>query len=238
MIGLAEVGIYTTAVYFTSILMVSAKSFYRVTGPALANFWKDKEMKNIQKLYTNVTLVNTILGGLIFTLIWASITDIYTIMPDAFLAGKMVFLLYGIGRMVDLISGVNNTILVNSPKYKFSTYLNLLYTVLMVVLNLIFIPIWGMNGAAFATLISLSLFNILKAGSLYHYFRLHPFHKKFRISLVLVLLLFAIGNLLPSPFSPVVNIVFKSTVLGLVYLAMLYFTGLFNFLMKLGKKPK
>ncbi len=64
-------------------------------------------------------------------------------------------LFIGLGRMVDLVTGINGTILGTSPKYKYELYFSVTLAILTVVTNYMLIPQYGINGAAFATFLSM-----------------------------------------------------------------------------------
>jgi O-antigen/teichoic acid export membrane protein len=234
-IGLRDVGIYTTAVYFTSIMMVSAKTFYRVTAPVVADYWKEDKKVGLNRLYKNVSLINTLAGGFLFVLIWANLDELFSFMPEAYLAGKWVFFFYGLGRLFDLFGGINGVILVNSPKYKWETYSNLIFCLSMVGLNLIFIPNMGMTGAAVATLISIGIFNIIRMALLYHYYKFHPFHPKIWLSFLIVGGLFFLYRFIPKLGSPILDIVLTSAILSLLFGGAVYFSGLYKLFLEPGK---
>lgn len=235
LIGLDDVGIYTTAVYFTSLMMVSAKSFYRVTAPVVADYWKEHKRVGIERLYKNVSLINTVLGGFLFVLILANLDDLFSFMPTEYAAGKTVFILYGIARLFDLFCGINGVILVNSPKYKWETYSNLVFSALMIGLNLIFIPSYGMNGAAISTLFSIAVFNIMRMAILYHYYRFSPLHSKSWISISVLGGILILSFFIPRLWNPIFNILVTSAVLSVVYCLTVYLTGLYNLFFDLKK---
>ncbi len=236
MIGLGENGIYSTAVYLTSLILVPSKVFFRVTGPVIAKYWNEGKQAGINNLYKNVTLINTIAGGVIFSLIWASIDDLYTFMPKSFAVGISVFLIYGVGRLFELIGGINGTILINSPKYIYETIINIMFCILMVVLNIILIPQMGLNGAALATLISLLVLNVSRSIVLYSFFGFLPFHPKLILAFILGLGIVFLGHQLPDLFSPIPNILYKSVAIGCLSLVAIYFSGLFKTIMSFSEK--
>ena len=79
---------------------------------------------------------------------------------DSYSTGIFVVFTIGISKYFDLILGNNNAIIFNSKYYKAVLFLGLLLAFLAISLNMIFIPIYGINGAAIATLISITLYSL------------------------------------------------------------------------------
>lgn len=64
----------------------------------------------------------------------------------------IVVFLISLAKLSDALIGNNNAILFNSSYYRMVLFFGLLLTVLTIALNMILIPIWGINGSALATL--------------------------------------------------------------------------------------
>ena len=63
-----------------------------------------------------------------------------------------------------------------SEKYRFDLYVNLFLIGLTLFTNMIFIPIYGIEGAALATGISIVMYNLVKWYLLKKWFGLQPFN--------------------------------------------------------------
>lgn len=100
--SLAQNGIYTTAFFMTSAILVPGKSILKIAQPQVAEFWKESDMIGMKKLYQNVTMINLIVGLLLFVGIWANIDNLYDFMPESYRSGKYVVLFLAIARLVDL----------------------------------------------------------------------------------------------------------------------------------------
>jgi O-antigen/teichoic acid export membrane protein len=61
-----------------------------------------------------------------------------------------------------LVLGNNNAIIFNSKYYQAVLFLGLFLVFMTVSLNMFFIPLYGLNGAAIATLISITLYSLAK----------------------------------------------------------------------------
>ena len=126
--------------------------------------------------------------------------------------------------------GLNNEILYSSKYYRLIVYIAFGIVLCSVGLNMLLIPIWGMNGAALAVSFSLVLFNLLKTWLIYRKFHIHCFSRHY---ITLSLLIAAvIGLLYFIPFltfisnhmfmNALLNVVFKSCAGSILFLVPLY----------------
>ena len=81
-------------------------------------------------------------------------------MPIAYRGGLLIVLVIGLAKLFDNLIGNNNAILFNSDYYRVVLTFGVFLTILTVVLNIIFIPKFGIEGAAYATFIAMFLYNI------------------------------------------------------------------------------
>ena len=97
---------------------------------------------------------------------------------------------------------------------------------LSVILNMIFIPIWGIEGAAIATGSSLILSNIFKTLIIYRGYKLQPFGAYIFIVLTLIGVCIGVNYLIPQAGNPVLDMVIRSAIATGIYSAGIYFTGI------------
>jgi O-antigen/teichoic acid export membrane protein len=113
--------------------------------------------------------------------------------------------------------GNNNSIIFNSKYYRTVLLLGLCLVVLTVSLNMYFIPNFGIEGAAIATLISIGLYSIAKFLFVVFKMDLFPFSKKTIVSLGIIALTFIVFYFWNFSFHPILNIVLKSVLISLFY---------------------
>jgi O-antigen/teichoic acid export membrane protein len=89
-------------------------------------------------------------------------------------------------------------------------------------LNMIFIPIFGIIGSAFATLLSITLYSLAKLLFVVKKLHLYPFTKQTLHSLVITFVMFLLFYFWKFPFHPIVGIVLKSFLVSVVYIYVNY----------------
>jgi O-antigen/teichoic acid export membrane protein len=143
-------------------------------------------------------------------------------MPLSYRGGIFVVFTIGISKYFDLILGNNNAIIFNSKYYKAVLFLGLLLAFLAITLNMILIPKMGINGAALATLISITLYSLAKLLFVVKKMSLYPFTSKTVLSFGISGFIFLAFYFWEFSFHPIINIVLKSVLLTVVYVFVNY----------------
>ena len=221
--GSDTVGIYSIAFYMGTVIEMPRRAVGQISTPIISQAWTDGDLAKIDYLYKNTALHQLLIGALFFLLVWCNVDALFNLIPHAevYRAGKYVILYIGLGRLIDMATGINNEIILQSPYYRFNLVVIILLAVLVVVTNLIFIPLYGINGAALATALSVLLFNTAKFLFLWVKFHLQPFGLKTLYALLCMLITYLFTWMIP-PAGPEVgpsllNIVVRSGLIVLVF---------------------
>ncbi|MBI4929399.1 MAG: polysaccharide biosynthesis C-terminal domain-containing protein [Bacteroidetes bacterium] len=216
MIGLKDTGVYTTVFFIATVMLIPYRSLARVASPLVAQFWKNREMKKMHDLYKKVTLMSLITGCFIFLGLWVNIDNIFHFIPDEYASGKYVFLFLGIGRLFDMATGINGIILVTSKKYRYDLLFTILLIGVMIALNLAFIPTYGIEGASFATMLSIITLNTLRIIYIWSVFGMQPFD--FKSVWVILIGVFTLGVIYFIP--PILNVYADMIIRSLICLVL------------------
>ncbi|UCG28324.1 MAG: polysaccharide biosynthesis C-terminal domain-containing protein, partial [Bacteroidales bacterium] len=200
MIDLSATGVYSVAFYFSVLILIPSKSVRNISVPFVAEFMKKKDFSGIQNIYLKSSINQLILGFLLFIGIWANIHNVFDILPAEYEAGKYVIFFMMLAKLFELATGVANLIIATSKYYRVQTYFMLVLLVLVVISNLIFIPKYGIVGAALASAISSFIYNFLRFIFVYTKFKMQPYNLK-----TIILLLITIGSYFASFIIPVLS---------------------------------
>jgi O-antigen/teichoic acid export membrane protein len=215
--SLGDNGIYTTAFFMTSAIMVPAKSILKIAYPQVADFWKETDMAGMERLYKNVTMINLVVGLLLFIGIWANIDNLYSFMPETYQAGKYVVLFLSVARIVDLATSLNGVILATSEKYRWDLGFNVILAVLTVWTNWYFIPLYGITGAALASMISYVFMNVARLFFVQIVYKIQPFTwRSLQISAIATVALGA-SYLLPFLGNVLLDMLVRSVMITVIY---------------------
>ncbi|MEX2589602.1 MAG: hypothetical protein WD334_05300, partial [Chitinophagales bacterium] len=196
--GLADVAIYSVAFYIGNIVNVPIKSVYSIAIPIIAEAWKNNDMAKIEELYKKSSINQLIIGCLLLIGLWANIDNMFMILPEEYVDGKIVVLIIALSQLFNIAAGVNGGIIVNSPYYKYDSLFIGAMVVLNIALNIIFIKMLGFIGAAVATAITIIFFNVGRVITVQIKSKMHPFSKKTIYILLLSLAVYGLQMLMPT----------------------------------------
>ena len=163
-----------------------------------------------------------LIGGILLIGILLNIQDMLSFLPQQYADAKNVTIIASIGAFINISTGLNNAVLFNSNKYIYGTYLLLLLLVLAVINNLIFIPLWGIEGAAFASALSSVIYNIIKFIIIKIKFKMQPYDLSALKILLIISVTYFIGCLIPSFEFTVLSMVFRSVIVSFLYVSLVY----------------
>jgi O-antigen/teichoic acid export membrane protein len=127
-----------------------------------------------------------------------------------------------LSKYFDLILGNNNAIIFNTKYYRAVLLLGVVLVFLTIGLNMVFIPIYGILGSAFATLLSITLYSLAKLMFVVKRLHLYPFTKQTLYSMVLTFVLFLLFYFWQFPFTPIIAIGLKSILVTASYVYVNY----------------
>lgn len=223
MIDLGAAGIYTTMIFVTSVMLIPYRSMIKVTAPVVASFWRERNMEKMQELYKKASATNMVIGAGIFLLLWVNLDALFSLMPGEYGAGKMVFLFLGIGKLFDMAAGINGTILLMSKKFRYDLLFTIGLVGLAVLTNTIFIPLFGMNGAAVASMITIITFNILRIFFIKYHFNIQPFEPRQIMLPFVVLLVILIAGKVPMLPHILADVPLRTIGTGILFFVPVYF---------------
>ncbi len=238
---LKDAGLYTIPFLVANTIAIPTLAILNIIAPLISQAWKDGNLKEIQKLYSKSSLNLLIVGLFILVGVWVSVDELYQIIPNGqtYAVAKYAILILGIGKLFDMATSVNQQIIGFSEHFRFNFYAILALAVLNIIWNLVFIPIYQVNGAALATALSLFCFNFLKFGFIWKKMKMQPFSYQTIVVLLIGLVAFGAAYITPdlteyiqtimAPYAnslpqkiiqiipPFCNLLLKSIIVTLVY---------------------
>ena len=221
-IPLENVAYYGVAVYIAMVIIVPSRAMHQITYPLTAKLLSTNNFFELDNLYKKSSLTLFMASGILFLLIILNLSDLYTLLPEDYRQGFTIVLFIGLAKVFDSLLGNINSILYNSKYYTTILGLGFLLALVTIVLNSIFIPWIGIDGAALASFIAIFIFNLIKMSFVKLKFGLLPFTKGTVKVLGLLLFLGVLFYAIPFYFHPIINILIKSLLLMVMYLGILY----------------
>ncbi|MBD2703686.1 polysaccharide biosynthesis protein [Spirosoma sp. BT702] len=173
--GLGDTGIYGTASYFAAVIAIPATALYKVSGTLIAESWKSNDLKNIATIYRKSCLNQLIAGCLVFVGVAANLPNVFRFLPESYAAGYYVILWLGLGKLIDMATGVNGIILYTSRFYAYDSLFFVILIFITIAANQYLIPLYGINGAAIGAAFATFLYNLVRTLFVGFAFKLQPF---------------------------------------------------------------
>jgi O-antigen/teichoic acid export membrane protein len=225
MLGLTEAAIYTTAFYIAVLVELPKRAISQISMPIISKSFERQNMQEVSDIYRKSALNNMLIGMLILIGLAVNLQSIFMLIPrsEIYVQGSMVVLIIGAAKLFDMSFGLNGEVILMSKYYKINIYLIIFLAIITVVANYIFIPLYGLTGAAWGSAIAFFIFNITKYLLLYIKLGLQPFTKATLIGLFIGAIVLAIGWFLPDLTNTIFSILYKSIIVTLVYVSLVYF---------------
>ncbi|OXA97952.1 sugar isomerase [Flavobacterium oncorhynchi] len=217
-----NIAFYSVATYIALVISVPSRAMHQIVYPITAKLMHENKYDELNILYKKTSINLQMVGGFVMLCIFVNINQLYELVPKEYSGGISVVFMIGLSKYFDLILGNNNAIIFNTKYYRMVLYLGLMLVVLTVILNMIFIPIFGIFGSAFATLLSITLYSLAKLLFVVKKLHLYPFTKETISSMVLTFVLFLLFYFWEFPFYQLISIALKSILVTILYVYLNY----------------
>ena len=215
--GLEATGIYGITFYFGAVIIIPARSIGRISSAVLADSWKNNNLEVINTIYRKSCINQLIIGSVIFSGIWVNIDNLLLMLPPEYAAGKYVIFFVGLSNLIDMATGVNGVIISTSKYYRYDGFFMLFLVIAVIFSNIIFIPLYGIAGAAMASAMALFSFNLLRYIFLYIKFKMQPFNILTIITVLVLLFSFIINTTIPSLANPFIDAFIRSIMILTIF---------------------
>lgn len=220
--NIKNVAYYGVAIYIATVISVPLRAMHQITYPMVASMLNESRREEMLELYQKSSISLLVVAGLLFLLISCNIQSLYELLNPNYAVGVYVVLLIGFAKLFDNVLGINNAIIYNSDYYRLVLFLGVFLVLLAIGLNIIFIPIYGIYGAAIATFIASICYGIIKLIIVKQKFGIHPFTRKTIVSVGVIVLFFLAFYFWDLDIHPLADIMIKALLVAVSYILMVY----------------
>jgi O-antigen/teichoic acid export membrane protein len=221
-LDLDQVAYYTVAVFIATLVAVPFRAMHQITLPITAQLIANKDLKGLSDLYKKSSLNLSIVTALILILLLVNIDNLYLLIPEAYSQAIFVVYLLGISKFLDASLGINNAIINNSPYYAYVLGFGVILAILTVLFNMWLLPIYGIVGAAYASLFALFIYNVLKLVLVMINYKMQPYSYKTILVVVLTVIIYLTVTNMSSASNNYIDMLLKSFVTLFVFVGISY----------------
>ncbi|MDL2228425.1 polysaccharide biosynthesis C-terminal domain-containing protein [Odoribacter sp. OttesenSCG-928-L07] len=207
-LGLTYTGIFAIAINIAAIIEIPYRSLGAISQPHISHAIKENNFIEANTLSKKVSLHQFVVGLFLLFIIWINIDLIFTLLPqgEIYSVAKYVVLILCLTRLLNSTLSIGVTILNFSKHYYYSLIFTFILTVAAIILNNYLIPIWGINGAALASLMSYILYFALLLSVVYFKTKTSPFSLNQLKVLGIIIFMFVLNFIWTKTLSPLVLI--------------------------------
>jgi O-antigen/teichoic acid export membrane protein len=221
-LNISQNALYGVAIFISTVIAVPSRAMTQIVAPITAKLIAEKKFEELNELYKKSAINLQVIGGFIMIIIFLNIKQMYQLIPKDYSGGIWVVFMIGLSKFYDVLLGNNNSIIVNTKHYRTVLLYGIFTVLLMIILNMIFIPIYGIEGSAFATLLTVIIYNTIKLFYVINKMNLYPFTIKTIYSLVIIIVSFFLFYFWDFTFHPIINIGLKSILISVFYMFFTY----------------
>lgn len=219
---LADAGIYNIFFRVGIIISVPYKAILSSSFQLISSAFKTNDLPKIENLYKRSSNIMTVFGVLLLIIILANLDNAVSFLGADYAKGKWVGFLIGLSTLINVVTSVNGVIIQQSSFYRYDLYTNIFLIGLAIATNWWLIPIYGLMGAALATLITQAIYNFTKLIIVKQQLNMQPFTNKTLLILLLGISVGACHFLLPQLNFWLIDALYRTTILGLLFCIGIY----------------
>ncbi|MBL7777476.1 MAG: polysaccharide biosynthesis protein [Chitinophagales bacterium] len=221
---LSVVGVYAIVSFIPTVIEAPYNALDRVVTAKVSHALAENNIEDLRKTYYQSVKYLTLIGGLLFVLVNTNIDDLLSIIgKDYANAGKIVWII-SIGSLMNMMGGANNSIIMYASRYWVAASISVVLVVITFGLNMLLIPRWGVDGAAFSTAISWGGYSAIRVYMVWKKFGFQPYNIGILKNLVLVVFCVLASFILPQVNNHLLSIFLKTALCATFYAIGIFYT--------------
>ena len=232
-----QTAFYAVAIFAATLVEVPARAMWQILNPLVATAINENNTTEVNSLYRRSALNLVIVSGWFFLLVNLNSEALFSILPNVgYQKATLVVLYISLAKLITMTFGCGGAIISNSSFYQISLVFSIAMALGVSILNMIWIPLYGIDGAALATLAVVGLSIVVKIIYLQFKIKVNPLSWNLFKALAAVGILYLSFQLIEWNFSPIVQIVLTSALVSALYFLIVKQLKLSDDLLRLMKR--
>lgn len=220
--GLNSIPVYTNAVFISSVMSMPHRAMNSAASADISKSYALGQHEKVRDVYNRAGINIFIATVFMAVLISCNLGNAVTIMGKGYEAVFAITLIMMIGKLADSGTGLNDLALNMSPHFKLNFYFSIGLILFMTSMFRVFIPIYGIYGAAVIFSLSLMLYNLLKTFFVWKKMGLQPFSRGTLTALLIGISVTALVFYIPQIENPYWDTIFRSTIVTILFIGMVF----------------
>lgn len=172
-------GTYGIGVNVANMLMIPATGVFALYNPIISDYVKNGKIEALSEKYCEIAKQMLFVGIIFYGALILGIDNLFRMLPRYQELSESIPIIFILGAsvLINMSMGFNSEIIAYSKYYRFHLIPIIVLAILTIGLNYIVLKFTtlGIVGVAFATLISMVVFNLIKLIFIYRKFNILPF---------------------------------------------------------------
>ena len=213
-----QTAFYAVAIFAATIVEVPARAMWQILNPLVATAVNENNFKEVNRLYRRSALNLVVVSGWFFLLINLNSEALFSLLPnEGYQKATFVVLYISLAKLITMIFGCGGAIISNSSFYQISLVFSVVMALGVSILNMVWIPLYGIDGAALATLVVVGLSIAVKVMYLQFKIKVHPLSWNLLKALISVAVLYTSFQYIDWTLSPIIQIILTSAMVSCLY---------------------
>ena len=232
-----QTAFYAVAIFAATLVDVPARAMWQILNPLVASAVNKNDIKEVNSLYRRSALNLVVVSGWFFLLINLNIESLFALLPKVgYQNANLVVFYISLAKLITMMFGCGGAIISNSSFYHISLVFSILMALGVSLLNIVWIPLYGIDGAALATLVVVGLSIAVKITYLQLKINVHPLSSNLFKALFAIGILYILFQYFDWTFSPLVQIILTSGLVSIFYFLIVVQFKLSDDLLRLVKR--
>ena len=232
-----QTAFYAVAIFAATIVEVPARAMWQILSPLVATAVNENNFKEVNRLYRRSALNLVVVSGWFFLLINLNSEALFSLLPnEGYQKATFVVLYISLAKLITMIFGCGGAIISNSSFYQISLVFSVVMALGVSILNMVWIPLYGIDGAALATLVVVGLSIAVKVMYLQFKIKAHPLSWNLLKALISVAILYTSFQYIDWTLSPIIQIILTSAMVSCLYFLIVVQFKLSDDLLRLVKR--
>ena len=157
----ADVGVYRLAFKVATLITFAQFAINSIAAPMFSSFYAKNDLAGMKKITRNIGYINIAISTPIFIAILIFPSFVLDFFGEEFSVGVAPLIVLAVGQIINALCGPVMYLLNMTGKEKKARNIIIVASVINLGLNVYFIPIYGIMGAAYATAISTAVWNVM-----------------------------------------------------------------------------
>jgi O-antigen/teichoic acid export membrane protein len=213
-----QTAFYAVAIFAATLVEVPARAMWQILSPLVATAVNKNNTNEVNSLYRRSALNLVVVSGWFFLLVNLNSEALFSLLPnEGYQKATLVVLYISLAKLITMMFGCGGAIISNSSFYQISLVFSIVMALGVSILNMIWIPLYGIDGAALATLVVVGVSIVVKIIYLQFKIKANPLSWNLFKALIAVGILFTLFQYIEWKFSPLVQIGLTSTLVSALY---------------------